>query len=294
MNVVGNEGAQVSPLGVGAPAAKDRMPVVHATWDLHCHCLHGLDDGPATLEESVALCRALVADGIRTVVATPHQFGRYENANPGNLIRRKVAALQGVLDDRDIELRVLPGADVRVDERVLSGLVDGSVVSIGDGKQAVLLEIPHTTFIDPLGLIQMLRERGIVGVVTHPERQPQFARDPERYAKRWTEVGGILQVTAGSVTGEFGATAERIAWQLLTIFTRNVFVASDAHDTVRRPPRMAQATQLIERKLGTAAAKHVVETLPRLLLGNVLPENAQRRMARRREAAREPRREVTR
>ena len=39
--------------------------------DVHCHCLPGLDDGPQTAEAALALCRALVADGVTAVCATP-------------------------------------------------------------------------------------------------------------------------------------------------------------------------------------------------------------------------------
>ena len=43
--------------------------------DIHCHCLPGFDDGPATLEDAVALCQALTLDGITTVIATPAPTG---------------------------------------------------------------------------------------------------------------------------------------------------------------------------------------------------------------------------
>lgn len=252
------------------------MSTARATWDLHCHCLHGLDDGPATLAESLALCSALVDDGIRTVIATPHQFGRYEQ-NTGLLIRRQVDALQAVLDERQVPLRVLPGADVRIDERIVPGLADGSVVSVGDGHQAVLLEIPHTTFIDPLPLVQMLKARGIVSVITHPERHSTVVKEPERWTRRWVEAGAVLQVTAGSLLGEFGPGAEQVGWRIIETYWRSSLLASDAHDTQRRPPRLSAATREVERRLGTAVAMQVADVVPRWLVGNVLPENVLRR-----------------
>ena len=48
--------------------------------DLHSHILYGLDDGPATLDESLEMCRIGYRDGIRTIVATPHMLnGVYQN-----------------------------------------------------------------------------------------------------------------------------------------------------------------------------------------------------------------------
>src|SRR5205085_7224869 len=80
--------------------------------DMHCHCLPGIDDGPTTMAEAIALCRAVVADGTTTVVATAHQLGAYAR-NGGGLIRRAAVELQGVLDAEQVPLRVLPGAEVR-------------------------------------------------------------------------------------------------------------------------------------------------------------------------------------
>ena len=62
--------------------------------DIHCHCLPGVDDGPATMLESVTLCRALAADGISTVVATPHQLGRFSEVNEAGHIRQAVSITQ--------------------------------------------------------------------------------------------------------------------------------------------------------------------------------------------------------
>lgn len=87
--------------------------------DIHCHCLPGLDDGAKTPEEALALCRALVADGVTTVVATPHQLGRYNRRNAAPVVRAAVEALQSQLDEAGVPLTVLAGADIRPDERIV-------------------------------------------------------------------------------------------------------------------------------------------------------------------------------
>jgi len=83
--------------------------------DVHCHCLPDLDDGPSTMPEAVALCRALADDGIATVIAAPHQLGRFDGAYSTTKIRLAVADLNQTLSGQHIPLTVLPGADVRVD-----------------------------------------------------------------------------------------------------------------------------------------------------------------------------------
>src|SRR5437868_4744181 len=66
--------------------------------DVHCHVLPGIDDGPKNLDESLTLCRSLMRDGITTVIATPHQLGRYDGHNRAGEVRQRVTELQGILD----------------------------------------------------------------------------------------------------------------------------------------------------------------------------------------------------
>src|ERR1700723_1863897 len=86
--------------------------------DIHCHVLPGMDDGPPTPADSVELCRALVRDGITTVIATPHQLGRYEGQNSAADVRTAVSKLQLALAELKVPLHVVPGGDVRVDHRL--------------------------------------------------------------------------------------------------------------------------------------------------------------------------------
>jgi hypothetical protein len=73
--------------------------------DMHCHCLAGLDDGPPTGADSIALCRLLVRDGFTDVIATPHQLGRYDNVNWATEVRQGVSHLQTALDRERVPLR---------------------------------------------------------------------------------------------------------------------------------------------------------------------------------------------
>jgi protein-tyrosine phosphatase len=40
--------------------------------DLHSHVLPGIDDGAATIDDSLDILRAAQADGIARIAATPH------------------------------------------------------------------------------------------------------------------------------------------------------------------------------------------------------------------------------
>jgi len=76
--------------------------------DIHCHCLPGLDDGPATMSESLALCQKLVGDGIAAVAATPHQLGRFEGCNEPERVREAVHNLNEVVKNNCRRWQIYP------------------------------------------------------------------------------------------------------------------------------------------------------------------------------------------
>jgi protein-tyrosine phosphatase len=231
--------------------------------DIHCHVLPGLDDGPKTPEESVALCRALAEDGITTVVATPHQLGRYDRRNAGNVVRTAVQTLRATLAAEGVPLKLRAGADVRVDERILPLITSGEVLTIGGGPY-LLLELPHETYIEPAPLIRLLGAKGVRVIITHPERHEVVRAKPQLVGP-WLQAGAMLQLTAGSLIGMFGSKAEAAAWRWLGAGNAS-FVATDAHDVSRRPPCMTQAIEAIERRLGADVARRVCVDNPAKVL----------------------------
>ncbi len=154
-----------------------------------------------------------------------------------------------------IPLLVRPGADVRLDERIPRMLCEDRILTLGDSGQTLLLELPDDVFIDPLQLIRDLSSHGVRVIVSHPERNRFLTANPG-VIHAWLTLGATLQLTAGSFRGDFGSTAQRAAWYWLESGQASL-VASDAHDTVRRPPRMSEAIRLIDKRLGEATARRV-------------------------------------
>ena len=116
--------------------------------DIHCHMLPGLDDGAVNLGVSLAMAQMAVADGIETIVVTPHQLGNYSR-NQGTTIRAYTERLQRELKQRSIPLKVLPGADVRIEPDMTRRIQTGDVVSLADRQRHVLLELPHELYMPP-------------------------------------------------------------------------------------------------------------------------------------------------
>ncbi len=210
--------------------------------DIHCHIVPGIDDGAADLAEAIAMARVAEADGTRSLVATPHQLGSNAHVT-AEAIRRGVADLQEALDVEGIDVAVVPGADVRIEPELPSLLKQGKVLTLADRGRHVLLELPHDTYIPLEPLLAALQKQGIVGILSHPERNRGIIKHPEVLDN---VVGGgcLLQITAGSLIGDFGSNPRRIAEYCVE--NRLIhFIASDAHDTEKRPFGMRAAYEKI-------------------------------------------------
>lgn len=205
--------------------------------DLHCHVLPGIDDGPATMEESVALARAAAAQGTRTIVATPHvTWDHPHNTAPAitALVRETNAALAAA----GVPVDVLPGGEVAMSRAGDLHDEELSALRLGGGPW-LLVECPFapaTTGFDLL--LRGLASRGHRIILGHPERSPAFQREPERL-EQFVYTGMLAQVTAASLTGTFGREVQRSARLMLDRGLAHV-VASDAHDPHRRSPAVAE------------------------------------------------------
>ncbi len=237
--------------------------------DIHCHCLPGLDDGPVTVSESLALCQALNNDGITTVIATPHQLGRFSGYNEAMQVREAVSSLNEKLRDNEIALQIVPGADVRVDERICSLLEADKILTLADGGRYLLLELPHEILIDIQPLIEDLTSMGIAAIISHPERHSGLLQEPDILLK-WLESSAYLQVTAGSLLGDFGSATQKFSWQMLGSGWISC-IATDSHNLDGRRPRMKAAYERISMEFSEAFARLVcIENPLRILKGKDL------------------------
>ena len=231
--------------------------------DLHCHLLPGIDDGPETLEEALEMARIAVANGITAAHVTPHLHpGRWENDQAKILVA--VEAYRAAVIEAGIPLEIGYAAEVRLDYEILPLIEAGRVPFLGtlDGYQVMLLEFPHSHV--PVGadkFVAWLLARNIRPLIAHPERNKDILRDPAKLAP-FVRAGCLLQVTADAVAGGFGADCAQRAAEFLEAGWVTV-LASDAHDTEARPPRLKAGLEVATRVLGAEAAQRLVAGLPK-------------------------------
>ncbi len=206
--------------------------------DIHCHVLPCLDDGASSWDEALAMAEMAVADGIATIIATPHQLGNHAK-NSGQTIRAATMEFQRFLEQRGVPLQILPGADVRIEPDLLRKIRSGEVLTLADRRRHVLLELPHDVYIPLDRLLDELGGAGVVGILSHPERNRGLLNQPG-VLRRLVERGCLLQVTAGSLTGAFGTQVQKFASSLVEQGLVH-FVATDAHACKTRPPLLGPA-----------------------------------------------------
>lgn len=238
--------------------------------DVHNHLLPGIDDGPRDWASSLALCRLLVADGVTHAAATPHMFGPYCESGRVETILSRTAKLGQRLLEAQIPLELYQGADVRIDSQWEQELPKGGVLALGRGGSYILVEPPHDVWIPAPVVCEMLEASAYQGVLTHPERHPHIQRGGTGLLQDWVDRGVILQVTAGSLVGDFGSAAKDIAWEIVESPV-DAIVASDAHDTVKRPPRMAAAAAMIHQRMGQAHTMRLCRDTPWSLISDAVP-----------------------
>ena len=232
--------------------------------DLHVHILPGLDDGAKDLDESLEMCRAAVRDGITTIVATPHTGdGNYDNSR--DRVLAAVGELTDYLPSQGIRLTILPGADIHVHERLDALINNRETLTVNDTMRYVMVEFPRHV-IPPNHIEWMFRMTlaGFTPILTHPERNTAI-HQKTGFVREWVEKGGLVQLTAMSLTGEFDQEAKECSEELLKYNLVHV-IASDAHSAVRRPPVLSKAAERAASLVGPDYARKLVEDYPAAII----------------------------
>lgn len=239
--------------------------------DLHCHILPGADHGPETYPQALELCRCLYGQGVKTIVATPHQLGVFEGMIDGDGIIGLCREFGSYCIDNGFDVEIIPGAEVRLDERIPRLLDERKIITLGDGGKYLLLELIPEVFIDIDSLIDSLAKRGVRIVLSHPERYEFFWKKFD-LLRKWMDKGVLLQVTASALLG-FGylpQISKPLAFEFLSKGLVAV-VASDAHDLELRAPYMQKAFELVRASAGKRYADVLFEENPRRLLAGLEP-----------------------
>jgi protein-tyrosine phosphatase len=222
--------------------------------DIHSHILPQIDDGARSLEEALEMARLAAEDGIQQMVCTPHMFnGLSRNPEPAEVLDR-VGALQESIGKEG--LRLLPGNEVHFTHEILNKVRTNGVTTV-NRLNYMLVEFPALSV--PAGASEMLQEllaNGVRPILVHPERNAQLQMRRSMVADL-VQQGVYVQVTAMSITGEFGTAARNCAESLLRHNCVH-FIATDTHRAERRPPILSHGRDAAAEIVGNAGARKLV------------------------------------
>ncbi len=224
--------------------------------DVHCHILPFIDDGAKSWEMSVAMCQVAMQDGVTHIVATPHCNDEYVYDR-----LRFQGMLQELSQRVGSGLTFSLGCDFHFSfDNIQDALTNKGRYVIGEGPYLLVefsdYSIPPTV----TNLLSQLMMRGVTPIITHPERNPLLLKGPDRVLE-FADQGCLIQVTANSLTGFWGSRSQEMAKWLLARNAVHV-VASDAHDPIRRSPKLSEARALVEKLAGVETAHALFETNP--------------------------------
>lgn len=228
--------------------------VIENLYDLHNHLLFGIDDGARNASDTEAMLKEAAANHIKVIAATPHMLPQTD------MVKYKANLPEVVKLAEKYGIRVVPGGEYNA----RSFPVEPPYIALGGGESGfVLMDFRMPSFPPEFQLcVDNLFNANYTLIIAHPERTFPESMLPE--LEKLAESGVVYQVTAGSLLGKFGSSAQKMGWKLLEKGWAKI-VASDAHDDHKRPSYLQEAYQSIAHKYGSEAAHVLQENARRVI-----------------------------
>ncbi len=235
--------------------------------DLHCHILHGLDDGAKSLDEAAEMAKTAAMDGIKKIVATPHLFRGDFTPQNLSIIEKKLDELRNVLQKRSIPVEIIKGAEVHISHNLIDEIRKNRNYLVLNSGSYMILEFPAGhVFSGVKELLFEMQSEGIRPIIAHPERNYVFMRSPD-LLYGLVGAGALAQANSGSFTGLYGKRVEETAFCFLELNLTH-FIASDAHNPRSSSMWLSQAIYNVKERMGNGAAYAFVDANPNAVLEN--------------------------
>lgn len=232
-------------------------------FDMHCHLLFGVDDGPESITETMALLQQEYDDGVRTIFLTPHYREKMFEC-PVDLRVQKFELLKAYAKQRFPGLELILGCEIHVNMDVVQNLKSGKCSTMGN-TDFVLLEFPDSS--NDRYIVERchaVMHSGYIPIIAHAERCTEV-REKIDLLQKLVNMGVYIQMNAGSIIGEEGL---RQKWFCKKAMKRNLlhFVGSDAHNLKRRKPNIGRCIRYIEKTMGKDYLEQIMRINPREII----------------------------
>lgn len=231
-------------------------------FDTHSHILYGMDDGSKHLSDALGFAKQALKQGVHTLFATPHCYDGAYNCTKTDILDA-CRRFSHDLSAAGLPLLVVPGAEVRVNHDLIEAFDKGDLLTLNNAGEYILLELPLMFIEGAVSMmIRRLKERGIIPIIAHAERNPMILNRPD-LAAEFIYHGAKIQVTAGSVTGDFGRDVMKVS-RIMCEKDQVFCLGSDIHPG--RKYRMKKAEKRLKKWIGDAATQLILKDNPACIL----------------------------
>ena len=231
--------------------------------DFHNHVLPSIDDGSQSLEMTLEMLECAYSQGITDVVNTVHyKHPKVEKTITYDFIKSETQKLTDILKKNNILINIHVGSEILYYSEIME-LKDDLLATFGNGKYMLIEFLPHLIPNGHKNTLFDLKINGITPIIAHPERY-KFVQNNLELVYDWLNMGCIIQIDAGSLTGKFGRKAKTVSKRIIE---KNLcqIIGSDAHDNKKRNFALKKAFQIAQSILGDKA-KTLVYDNPRAVI----------------------------
>lgn len=231
--------------------------------DIHSHILYDIDDGAGTIEESVAIIKALVDAGFSTSIATPHNMPGNDRITLIARCRERINSITERLEPLKINYEILSGAENYFDASLNIKDPAGYFVPLGS-SETFLVEIPFIG--ETSHHISALHKTGLRCVIAHVERYIDIVQNPDK-AYMCKEAGFLLQMNIGSLIGIYGFDVMKTANYLLNAGIIDI-ISTDIHDTGHADAVLKKGFKRMEAIMPSRQISRTLKDIPSDILQN--------------------------
>lgn len=138
-------------------------------FDIHTHILPGIDDGAKDWGMTEKMLRMACEQGIRTIVATPHNYPgepKQENERIRGLCKEADALAKRI----EPAMQVLPGNEVYYREGIIREIEREHILTLADSRYLLVEFHPESYQREIIRGLRELTENGYLPVIAHVER----------------------------------------------------------------------------------------------------------------------------
>ena len=232
--------------------------------DIHCQMVPGVDDGSKNFRMTRQMLILQKRQHVEKIIVTPHmRVGMFEA--PQAEINRRFMKMKELVTRMGIGIDLYLGCEYHSSSSMVSNLNEGKRPTLA-GSRFVLVEFSAAHSYEKIrSQIYDLIVGGYIPVIAHIERYPALMKDLDR-VEDLIDMGALMQISASAVIGDAGWKAKRLCKKLIQEDFVD-YIASDAHDPVRRRPNLGECADYLEKKMGRAYVNKIMRENPRKILG---------------------------